>query len=258
MSVPFRNPARLATVALLTAAFLQACGSMQMEGATAPRLVEASPHLPPPCSLADGSPCTAKAALRLPARRIVLAKACRAVIRLTVDEATLNDDGWPCACHEVEDTPQGVRAGSWCGTPQVNEGWPAELSVAAERTVLRPGEGTRVTVRLRNPNASAASYRIPNRHMVAQFVDAKGNPLTDVFHSGRSPDEALVELAPGGVLDVSLDLVGTYARWQPAGAPSTMERRALLPGKYAIRVHLGGLGGAEHRLVPVEVNEGGF
>jgi hypothetical protein len=132
-----------------------------------------------------------------------------------------------------------------------------EVSVVPERSVLATGEGTRVVLRVRNPNVTAAAYRLATRHLWARLVGADGAPFKDAsLSSGTYRDEALVELAPGGVFEVSLPVSGTYARFTGSGSSATADRvedGRLAPGRYAIQVFVGGLGGADARLVPVEV-----
>lgn len=244
-----------AGAAAMAVCLLMGCGGSQAEVAP-PRVSEPPPALRQGCTSVAGGPCVSDGVPTVSARRIDLPASCSGVTTLRVSAALLEDDAWPCACHESERTPNGVRAGSWCGLPQANEGLRGEVSIALERSVLAPGEGAHVLVRLRNPNPTAATYRLPDRHLSARFTDSEGKPLTDVFQSGPYRDEALVELAPNGVLEVSLEVAGTYARWVGTGASATTEQRRLVPGRYAVQVFVRGLGGEESRLVPFEVRGG--
>ncbi|NOU31772.1 MAG: hypothetical protein HOO96_28040 [Polyangiaceae bacterium] len=248
-----------AGAAVILACLLAACSGTQSEAARPHVAAESPPALREGCVGVGGKPCAPSAAgssAAAPVRRIDLATGCRTAMHLAVSAAMLEDDAWPCACHESERTPNGVRAGGWCGLPQANEGPRGEVSITLERVVLAPGESAHVLVRLRNPSATAATYRLPDRHLSARFVDLQGKPLTDVFQSAPYRDEALVELAPGGILEVSLEVAGTYARWVGTGASATTEQRRLAPGRYAIQVFVKGLGGEESRLVPFEVRGG--
>ncbi len=234
---------------------LAACSGAKSEGP--PPAPATAPALRQGCTSVGGGPCLPSGPPSPPAaRRIELAPACRGAVHLAANAAALDDDAWACACRETESMGRSVRAGSWCGLPQANEGLPMELTVVAESTVLAPGEGVRVRIRLRNPNPTAATYRLPDRHLSARFVDLGGNPLTDVHHSGPYRDEGLVELAPGGDLEISLEVAGTYARWSGSGADARIEQRRLAPGRYAVQVFVGGLGGEASRSVPIEVREG--
>jgi hypothetical protein len=242
--------------AVILACLLAGCSGTQTEAARPHVATEVTPALRQGCTSVAGGPCLADGVPTVAPRRIDLASGCRSAMHLAVSAATLADDAWPCACHETERTPAGVRAGSWCGLAQSNEGAPGEVSVSLDRSVLAPGEGVRVLVRLRNPGATSATYRLPDRHLSARFVDLQGKPLTDVFQSAPYRDEALLELAPGGVFEATLDVAGTYARWVGTGASATTEQRRLAPGRYAIQVFVNGLGGEESRLVPIEVRGG--
>ncbi len=70
-----------------------------------------------------------------------------------------------------------VRAGAWCGLPQPNEGRAGVLSVVVDRATLAPGDEAQVIVRLSNPAAEAACYRLATRHLWVQWVTPDGAPL---------------------------------------------------------------------------------
>jgi hypothetical protein len=187
-----------------------------------------------------------------PARIVPIPDACRGA-HLTLDEELS-----ACACDETEtrvvDGTPAVSAGRWCGLPHPNETRRATLAVSAERTVLAPGEGASVVVRLANPGPDTAVYRASNRHLSARLALANGQPFPDEsLTSSRYADEALFELPPGGTMEVRLSVLGTYARWVGSGEGATIENAKLSPGTYAIQVFLGGLGGEASRLVAIQV-----
>lgn len=207
---------------------------------------------------ADGPREPARVSLASAPRMVPVASACRGA-RLTLDGAMLDGERSPCSCSErdVRTRPDGrleERAGTWCGPAHASETRSADVSALAERTVLAPGEGTRVTLRVRNPSAQPAVYRLATRHLSARFVLPSGAPLEDAaLSSGPYNDEALFELEAGGSLEITLQVRGTYSRHARRGQGATVDDVPLAPGAYAIQVFTGGLGGVDSKLVPVEV-----
>lgn len=182
----------------------------------------------------------------LPARVVPIAQACRG------SRLVLDDELSACACEDIERFDHGIRGGTWCGLPQSNESTEATIRVTTEREDLASGEDTSVVLTVTNPGPTTASYRAPTRFLWARFVAADGEVLPhSVFGSGRYREEAIFELAPKGTMTARIPVPGTYLRWKNE---EDMERAPLAPGRYAIEVRLGGLGGEERRLLPVVVH----
>ncbi|HVJ91402.1 MAG TPA: hypothetical protein VM580_16480, partial [Labilithrix sp.] len=188
-----------------------------------------------------------------PARIVPVSEACRG------EHLTLDAELSACACRErefsISNGGLAERAGYWCGLPHSNETTRANIGVSAERTVLAPGEGTNVVVRLTNSGPETSVYRILHRHISTDLVRADGRPLPDAAlgWDGQYNEEALFELPPRGTMELRVPVSGTYWRWVGTGESSRTEKAKLSPGMYAIRVRLGELGGEGARLVPIEV-----
>ena len=161
----------------------------------------------------------------------------------------LENDDWACACHETERRGTAIRVGSWCGPPRPDESSNLQISVTTPQPLLASGEDLAVTVHLGNPSDRTVSYRLQTRHLFARLASPVGGPLpNEVLSSAASRDEALVQIAPHGVLEITLPVSGCYARDTGAGATVSSP---LAPGAYTVRVL--GLDAPPPPLVPVFV-----
>jgi len=159
-----------------------------------------------------------------------------------------------CACHErdVQTLPNGqqtVRAAEVCaGRPSPDDPRPT-VTLSLESPYVCPTEAARVIVVFENPDTTPHVYRAIQRQALARFVQESGAPLARVaLGSGPGNDEAMFELAPGGTATMLVEAPASPAVWLDA---RTAARKPLKPGRYAIEVNLGSLGG--RRLVPIEV-----
>jgi hypothetical protein len=159
-----------------------------------------------------------------------------------------------CVCGEpdewlADDGHVVTSAGTGCGAPHADEaGPPPRLTLALERPTVASGGVARVSVTLDNDAPLARRYRVHDRRLAVRFMRADGTALPAVLGwDGSYREEALIALPAGG--RAVLVLEAEASMWPARNGRYV--RKPLPPGKYAIEVRLGSLGGTH--LVPIQV-----
>jgi hypothetical protein len=162
-----------------------------------------------------------------------------------------------CACHEVRNaTYQGravVIAGEFCGQRHPDEVDALPIDVVDAPKVVVAGEDFTIVVRVTNPNPTPVTLRIPRTDMSAKLALPNGEPLPMEALASGGRREALVELAGGGTLRISMKVAGHYSKWEGSGPDAKIGSAAAPPGDYAVRVFAFGFAGLDEKLVPVRV-----